>query len=99
MLIIIIAIFFALGVIVKTYGHIDHNEVTRKDVIKAAVPAVIAVLCLILREGYFSLPDDTMVSTEFLNYRKILLWGFLGLMGYILRALTYGSVYFYRGRN
>lgn len=98
MTLIVIAIFFALAVIVRSYKHIDHGEVSRSDLIKALIPAVIAIICLSLRISYFALPDEAMVSQEYLNYRKYLLLVFLILMGYILRAAIYSSVYFYRKR-
>ncbi|MBL4601148.1 MAG: hypothetical protein JKY84_00230 [Emcibacteraceae bacterium] len=99
MFIIVVAIFFTLTVIVNSYKHIDAGEITTPDLVKAVAPAVIAIICLSLRVGYFALPDEGMVSAEYLNYRNMLLWGFLGLMGYIVRAAIYGSVYAYRTRN
>lgn len=99
MLIIVIAIFFTLSIIIKSYKRIDGGEVRSGDVIKAFIPAAIAVSCLLLRTTYFALPEEGMVSSEYLNYRKILLWGFLALMGYIFRVVIYGSVYAYRKRR
>ena len=99
MLIIVVAIFFTLTVIVNSYKHIDAGDITTSDLVKAIVPAMIAIICLSLRVGYFALPDEGMVSPEYLNYRNILLWGFLGLMGYIVRAAIYSSVYVYRTRS
>ncbi|MBT6328684.1 MAG: hypothetical protein HOJ34_02780 [Kordiimonadaceae bacterium] len=96
MIIIVIAIFFTLGVIVNSYKHIDQGEVSRSVLMKALIPAAIAVICLSLRVSYFALPEEAMVSTEYLNYRKALLGVFLALMGYILRSAIYGSVYIYR---
>lgn len=96
MTLIIVAIIFTLAVIVRSYNHIDHGDVNKSDLIKALVPALIAIICISLRVSYFALPDEAMVSTEYLNYRKYLLLVFLVLMGYILRAAIYGSVYFYR---
>mgnify|MGYP003624423964 CR=1 FL=1 len=99
MFIIVIAIFFTLSIIINSCKRIDEGEVSSGDVIKAFIPAAIAISCLLLRTGYFALPEEGMVSSEYLNYRKILLWGFLGLMGYIFRAVIYGSVYAYRMRS
>ena len=96
MLIIVIAIFFTLVIIINSYKRIDGGEVSSGDVIKAFIPAVIAVACLLLRSSYFALPEVGMVSSEYLNYRKILLWVFLALMGYVFRAVIYGSVFAYR---
>lgn len=96
MLIIVIAIFVSLIIIINSYKHIDSSDVSRSDVLKALIPALFALSCLALRSAYFALPEEAMVSTEYLNYRKILLWGFLGLMGYVIRAGIYGSVYLYR---
>jgi hypothetical protein len=99
MIIIVIAIFFGLGVIVNSYKHIDHGEVSSSDLIKALIPALIAISCLSLKVSYFALPEQAMVSTEYLNYRKVLLWVFLALMGYIMRAAIYSLVYFYRKKT
>ncbi len=96
MLIILIAIFFALAIIVRSYTTIDAGEVSAKDVIKALIPAAIAIICLSLRVSYFALPEGGMVSSEYLTYRSILLWVFLALMGYVVRATIYGSVFLYR---
>ena len=96
MILIVIAIFFALGVIVNSYKRIDHGDVVRVDIIKALIPALIAIICLSLRVSYFALPEEAMVSIEYLNYRKFLLWVFVALMGYIVRLAIYGSVYYYR---
>lgn len=99
MLIIVIAIFVSLIITINSYKLIDSGDVSRQDVLKALFPALIALSCLLLRSTYFALPEETMVSTEYLNYRKLLLWGVLGLMGYVIRAGIYGSVYFYRQRR
>lgn len=99
MLIIIIAIFFALSLLVRSYRHIDNNDVSKSDLVKSLIPAMVGLACLFLRESYFALPEGAMASVEYLNYRKILLWGFLLCMGYILRSAIYGSVFFYRSRN
>lgn len=96
MLIITLVLFFSFAVVVRSYKHIDHNEVSNSDLVKAIIPALIAVICLTLRGTYFALPEQGMVSMEYLNYRKILLWGFLAFMGYIMRALIYSCVYIYR---
>jgi len=96
MLIIIIAIFFTLAVIVNSYRHVDGGEICVSDLIKAALPAFIAIGCLLLRTGYFALPEEALVSTEYLTSRKFLLWGFLAFMGYIVRMVIYGSVFAYR---
>jgi len=68
-------------------------------VIKASGFAIIALVCLSLRTWYFALPDQGMVSGEYLGYRKYLLWGFLFFMGYIARAIIYGSVFVFRKKN
>lgn len=99
MFIIVIAIFFTLSIIINSYKRIDTGEVSSRDVVKASIPAAIAIICLLLRTSYFALPDEGMVSSEYLNYRKILLWSFLGLMGYIFRSVIYGSVFAYRKRR
>ena len=99
MLIIIIAIFITLSIIIKSYKRIDDVNVTSSDVIKATFLATIAISFLVLRNLYFALPEEGMVTNEYLNYRKILLWGFIALMGYIFRAIIYSLVYFYRNRG
>ncbi len=99
MFLIMIAIFFTLTVIVRSYTHIDSNQISNADVLKAVLPAMIAIMCLVLRENYFALPENAMVTGEYLTYRKLLLWGFLGLMGYIVRAAIYGCVFIYRKRG
>lgn len=99
MLIIIFSIFFALSILVRSYTHIDNHDVSKSDLIKASIPALLALLCLTLRESYFALPEGAMAGVEYLNYRKILLWVFLLCMGYLLRAVIYGSVFLYRGRH
>ena len=95
-MLIIIAIFIALAIIVKSYIHIDNREIKNSDLIKAAIPAFIALACFIFRETYLALPDETTVSTQFLYYRKYLLWIFLALMAYIVRFMIYGVVFLYR---
>jgi len=99
MLIIVIAIFVSLAIVINSYKHIDGGDVSCSDVFKALIPALIAIFCLVLRSTYFALPEEAMVSTEYLNYRKLLLWVFLGLMGYVIRVGIYGSVFFYRMRS
>ena len=99
MLLITLVIFFSFAVVVRSYKHIDNHEVSKSDLLKAIIPAAIAIICLTLRGTYFALPEEGMVSLEYLNYRKIFLWGFLAFMGYILRALIYSCVYAYRKRN
>ena len=99
MLIIIIAIFMTLFVIINSYKHIDNAVINKGDLVKAAVPAAIAFGCLMLREGYFALPDEGMVSIEYLNYRRILLWGFILFMGYIVRLGIFSAVYLYRNHH
>jgi uncharacterized BrkB/YihY/UPF0761 family membrane protein len=98
MLIIIIAIFITLSIIIKSYKRIDDAKVTSSEVIKAALIATIAISFLLLRTFYFALPEEGMVTNEYLNYRKVLLWGFIALMGYVFRAIIYSLVYFYRSR-
>ena len=98
-MLIFIVIFFALAVIVKSYTYVDANEILPKDIYKAAIPAVIALTCLILRETYFVLPEETTVSMQYIYYRQYLLWGFMALMAYVFRFVLYGSVYYYRRRS
>ena len=98
-MIIIIAIFFALAIIVKSYIHIDGHEIKKSDIIKAAIPAFVALSCLIFRGTYLALPEETTVSTQFLYYRQYLLWIFLALMAYIIRFMIYGAVYLYRRKK
>lgn len=99
MFFVFIAIFFTLAVVTKSYTAIDQGDIVAKDLIKPILFGLVAVSCLLLRESYFALPDEGGVSTEYLNYRKYLLWVFLALMGYIMRALIFVSVYFYRKKN
>ena len=98
-MLIIIAIFFALAVIVRSYIYVDNNEIMGKDIFKAAIPSVVALGCIIYRETYFALPEETTVSMQFIYYRQYLLWGFIALMAYIVRFMIYGSVYCYRRRS
>lgn len=99
MTIIIFAIFFTLAIIIRSYTHIDNNDVTDKDLIKAFIPALIGLISLTLRATYFALPEEAMVSAEYLNYRNILMVIFLVMMGYIIRAGIYGCVFLYRRRS
>lgn len=99
MFLIFVFIFFTLSIIIKSYKHIDHKEVLYADVVKAAIPALIGMSCLIIRMTYFALPEEGMVSLEYLSYRRSLLWVFLALMGYIVRAIIFGSVFLYRRKS
>ncbi|MCC3862269.1 hypothetical protein [Pseudemcibacter aquimaris] len=99
MLLVFIAIFISLSVIIKTYKRIDNDVITQRDVLIACGFAAISIFCLTLRVTYFALPDEGMVSIEYLNYRRYLIWGFLLFMGYILRAIVFGTVYLYRRKN
>ncbi|MDG1709006.1 MAG: hypothetical protein P8H03_09605 [Emcibacteraceae bacterium] len=96
MFFVFVSIIVSLVVIIKSYKHIDNADVLQKDVIKASAFAIFALVCLGLRVWYFALPDEGMVSGEYLGYRKYLLWGFLFFMGYIARAIIYGSVFLFR---
>lgn len=96
MLIITIAIFFSMAVIVKSYGYIDGHTVLINDIVKAAIPASIAIICITLRETYFALPEGSMVSAQYIEYRGYLLWGFLIFMAYIIRFFIYSMVFVYR---
>ncbi|HPF46000.1 MAG: hypothetical protein KDF58_07860 [Alphaproteobacteria bacterium] len=98
MFIILIAIFITLVVIINSYKKIDTTVIKTEDIFKTAVPAIIAIACIMLRAGYFALPDEGMVSLEYLNYRKMLLWAFILLMGYIVRLGIFGVVYIFRDR-
>ena len=62
MLIIIIAIFITLSIIIKSYKRIDDVNVTSSDVIKATCLATIAISFLVLRNLYFALPEEGMVT-------------------------------------
>ena len=99
MFLIFVFIFFTLSVMIKSYKHIDNEEVTLNDIIKAAIPAFIAICCLVARMTYFALPEEGTVSLEFLSYRRYLIWVFTALMGYIIRVIIYGSVFLYRKKN
>lgn len=99
MLLIFVFIFFTLSVIIKSYKHIDNQEVLMADVRKAAIPAFIGICCLVARMTYFALPDEGMVSLEYLSYRRFLLWIFLALMGYVVRTFIFGTVFLYRRKN
>lgn len=94
-MLIFIVIFIALGVIVRTYQYVDKNEINKIDLFKALFFAAISLICIILHETYFALPDGAMVSQEYINYRYYLLWGFLIFMAYIVRFTIYCAVYFY----
>ncbi len=96
MFLIFIAIIIMLVVVVKSYTYVDHNDVTEKDLVKALIPALVAIVSLSLRETYFALPEGAMVSGEYLMYRNILMGIFVVTMGYVIRVAIYGSVYFYR---
>lgn len=96
MFLVFVFIFFTLSVVIKSYQHVDHQKVILNDIIKAAIPAFIAIICLVARMTYFALPEEGMVSLEYLSYRRYLLWIFIALMGYIIRTLIYGSVFIYR---
>lgn len=98
MLIITIAIFFSMAVIVKSYSYVDSQKIYINDIVKAAIPALIAVICMVLRGTYFSLPEEGMVTGQYLEYRGYLLWGFLAFMAYIIRFFIYSVVYIYRNR-
>lgn len=95
-MLIIIAIFFALTVIVRSYTHVDNKEIKLADIMKAAMLASVALVCLITRETYFALPDEGTVTLQYIYYRQYLLWGFIALMAYIVRLVIYLSVYHYR---
>ncbi|MCP5382958.1 MAG: hypothetical protein H6912_11400 [Kordiimonadaceae bacterium] len=99
MLIIVIAIFITLIVIINSYKKIDNSVIKKQDIVKTALPAIVALGCLMLRASYFALPDEGMVSLEYLNYRKFLLWGFILLMGYFVRLGIFGVVYIFRDRT
>lgn len=99
MFLIFVFIFFTLSVVIKTYKHVDHQEVLLNDIMKAAIPAFISIICLVARMTYFALPEEGMVSLEYLSYRRYLLWIFVALMGYIIRTLIFGSVFLYRRKN
>lgn len=99
MFFILVSIFITLSVIINSYKLIDNNDVAEKDVIKATLFAALSLICLALRASYFALPEEGMVTNEYLAYRKYLLWGFLFFMGYIVRSIIYGSVYFYRRKD
>ena len=99
MLLITIAIFFAMAIIIRSYKYIDDNRVLKRDVIKAGSFASIAIVCIILRGTYFALPEETMVSNEYLTYRSFLIWGFMAFMAYIVRFVIYSAVYLYRSRG
>ncbi|MEZ5758101.1 MAG: hypothetical protein R3D86_07765 [Emcibacteraceae bacterium] len=98
MLIIVIAIFITLIVIINSYKKIDNSVIKEQDIMKTAIPAIIALGCVMLRASYFALPDEGMVSQEYLNYRKFLLWAFILLMGYIIRFGIFSVVYIFRDR-
>ncbi len=93
---IFIAIFFGLAVIVRSYQYIDEHSINETDLLKAFFFAAISVICIILHETYFALPEGSMVSQEYVNYRNYLLWGFVFFMAYILRFMIYSVVYFYQ---
>ncbi len=99
MFLILIAIIIMLVVIVKSYTYVDNNEITEKDLVKALIPSLIAVVSLMLRETYFAMPEGGMVSGEYLMYRHILLGIFVVTMGYVVRVSIYGCVYFYRKKE
>lgn len=99
MTIIIISIIFMLIVIIRSYIYIDKSSVTFQDLVKTSLLAAIGIICLTVRATYFALPEDAMVSSEYITYRNILMAAFLAMMGYIVRAGIYGSVFFYRKRN
>lgn len=99
MFLIFVFIFFTLSVVIKSYKHVDHQEVLLNDIIKAAIPAFIAIACLVARMTYFALPEEGLVSLEYLSYRRYLLWVFIALMGYIIRTIIFGSVFLYRRKN
>lgn len=99
MFLIFVFIFFTLSIVIRSYKHVDHQEIILNDIIKAAVPAFIGIACLILRTTYFALPEEGMVSLEYLSYRRYLLWIFVALMGYVVRTLIYGSVFLYRRKD
>lgn len=96
MFLVFVFIFFTLSIVIKSYKHVDHKEVLLNDIIKASIPAFIAIICLVARMTYFALPEEGMVSLEYLSYRRYLLWIFIALMGYVIRTLIYGSVFLYR---
>lgn len=99
MTIIVIAILFMLVVVIRSYSYIDNNSVETIDVIKALIPAVIGLVCLGVRATYFALPEGAMVSSEYIMYRNILMGVFLAMMGYVVRAGIYSSVYIYRNKK
>ena len=99
MFLIFVFIFFTLSIIIKSYKHIDNQEVLLPDIIKAAIPAIIGIICLVTRMTYFALPEEGMISLEYLSYRRYLIWIFVALMGYIVRTLIFGSVFLYRRKN
>ncbi|MDG1437856.1 MAG: hypothetical protein P8P98_02695 [Emcibacteraceae bacterium] len=99
MFFVFVSIFVTLAVIINSYKHIDNADVVQKDVMKACAFAVFSLACLSLRIWYFALPDQGMVTVEYLGYRKYLLWGFLFFMGYIARAIIYGSVFLFRKKK
>ena len=99
MFLILIAIIIMLVIVVKSYTYIDNNDVTEKDLIKALIPALIAVVSLGLRETYFAMPEGGMVSGEYLMYRNILMGIFVVTMGYVVRISIYSCVYFYRKKG
>ncbi len=99
MIIITVILFFSFAVVVRSYMRVDSGDISRSDLIKATIFALISISCITLRETYFALPEGALVSAEYLNYRKILLLGFFIFMGYILRAIIYWCFYFYRKRT
>ncbi len=99
MTIIVIAILFMLVIVIRSYSYIDNNSVETKDVVKALVPAFIGIVCLGTRATYFALPEGAMVSAEYIMYRNILMAVFLAMMGYVVRAGIYSSVYIYRSKK
>jgi hypothetical protein len=99
MSIIIISVIFMLIIIIRSYIHIDNNSVTFRDLVKTSIPAVVGIICLTVRSTYFALPEDAMVSAEYMTYRNILMAVFLAMMGYIVRTGVYSVVFFYGNRN
>lgn len=99
MFLLLIALAITISVVIKTYQRIDNGEITSRDVLIASAFAVISIVCLTLRVTYFALPEQGTVSLEYLTYRRYLIWGFMLFMGYILRAIVFGSVFLYRRKN